>query len=80
MADPIIIIGTGLSGYTLGKEFRRYDKETPLLFITADDGRNYSKPMISTGFAKKKPQMSWQWRMLVPWRNSCRLPFARLPK
>lgn len=54
MADPIIIIGTGLSGYTLGKEFRKYDQETPLLFVTADDGRSYSKPMISTGFAKKK--------------------------
>ncbi|HNI37296.1 MAG TPA: FAD-dependent oxidoreductase [Pseudomonadales bacterium] len=54
MSDPIIIIGTGLSGYTLGKEFRRYDKETPLLFVTSDDGRNYSKPMLSTGFAKKK--------------------------
>lgn len=54
MSDPIIIIGTGLSGYTLGKDFRKYDQETPLMFITADDGRSYSKPMISTGFAKKK--------------------------
>jgi rubredoxin-NAD+ reductase len=54
MTDPIIIIGTGLSGYTLGKEFRKYDQEAPLLFITADDGRSYSKPMISTGYAKNK--------------------------
>ena len=54
MSDPIIIIGTGLSGYTLGKEFRKYDQETPLLFITADDGRSYSKPMLSTGFGKNK--------------------------
>ena len=54
MADPIIIIGTGLSGYTLGKEFRKYDQETPLLFVTADDGRSYSKPMLSTGFGKNK--------------------------
>lgn len=54
MADPIIIIGTGLAGYTLGKEFRKYDKESPLLFITADDGRCYSKPMLSTGYAKNK--------------------------
>ena len=34
--DPIVIIGTGLSGYTLGKEFRKHDQETPLLFLTAD--------------------------------------------
>ena len=53
-ADPIIIIGTGLSGYTLGKEFRRHDQDTPLLFLTADDGRSYSKPMISTGYTKSK--------------------------
>jgi rubredoxin-NAD+ reductase len=54
MADPIIIIGTGLSGYTLGKEFRKYDQESPLLFVTSDDGRSYSKPMISTGYGKNK--------------------------
>ncbi len=53
-AHPIVVIGTGLSGYTLGKEFRKYDQATPLLFLTADDGRSYSKPMISTGFTKNK--------------------------
>lgn len=51
---PIIIIGTGLAGYNLGKEFRKLDSDTPLLFITADDGRSYSKPMLSTGFTKEK--------------------------
>lgn len=50
---PIIIIGTGLAGYNLGKEFRKIDRETPLVYITADDGRSYSKPMLSTGFTKK---------------------------
>ena len=50
--DPIIVIGTGLAGYTLGKEIRKIDTEVPLLFITADDGRSYSKPMLSTGFTK----------------------------
>ncbi len=52
--QPIIVIGTGLAGYTFGKEFRKYDEETPLLFITSDDGRSYSKPMLSTGFTKDK--------------------------
>jgi len=49
---PIVVIGTGLAGYNFGKEFRRLNTDTPLLFITADDGRNYSKPMLSTGFTK----------------------------
>lgn len=52
--DPIVIIGTGLAGYNLAKELRKLDKETPITMITADDGRNYSKPMLSTGFGKKK--------------------------
>ncbi|TWI57493.1 rubredoxin-NAD+ reductase [Pseudomonas duriflava] len=51
---PLVIIGTGLAGYTLAKEWRKLDSQTPLLMITADDGRSYSKPMLSNGFAKGK--------------------------
>ena len=54
MSDPVVIIGTGLAGYNLAREFRKLDSETPLLLITADDGRSYSKPMLSTGFGKNK--------------------------
>ncbi|UCJ17946.1 FAD-dependent oxidoreductase [Pseudomonas sp. MM211] len=54
MSDPVVIVGTGLAGYNLAREFRKLDSETPLLLITADDGRSYSKPMLSTGFAKSK--------------------------
>jgi len=51
---PLVVIGSGLAGYNLIKEFRKLDKESPVLLITADDGRNYSKPMLSTGFTKEK--------------------------
>ncbi|WP_371370381.1 NAD(P)/FAD-dependent oxidoreductase [Pseudomonas sp. QL9] len=51
---PLVIIGTGLAGYNLAREWRKLDGETPLLLITADDGRSYSKPMLSTGFSKDK--------------------------
>lgn len=54
MTAPVVIIGTGLAGYNLAREFRKLDSETPLLLITADDGRSYSKPMLSTGFARNK--------------------------
>ena len=54
MTAPLVIIGTGLAGYNLAREFRKHDSETPLLLITADDGRSYSKPMLSTGFAMGK--------------------------
>lgn len=51
---PIVVIGTGLAGYNLVKEFRKHDKITQVLMLTADDGCNYSKPMLSTGFTKGK--------------------------
>lgn len=50
----IVILGTGLAGYTLAREFRKLDQDTPLILITADDGRSYSKPMLSNGLAKQK--------------------------
>ena len=49
---PVVIIGTGLAGYGLAKEFRKHDSDTPLILITSDDGRAYSKPMLSTGYTK----------------------------
>ncbi|MGC2958297.1 FAD-dependent oxidoreductase, partial [Pseudomonas aeruginosa] len=39
---PLVIIGTGLAGYNQAREWRKLDGETPLLMITADDGRSYS--------------------------------------
>lgn len=51
---PIIIIGTGLAGYSLAREFRKLNKDKPLLMVTRDDGHSYSKPMLSTGFTKGK--------------------------
>ena len=51
---PVIIIGTGMAGYSLAREFRKLDKTTPLFILTADDGGFYSKPMLSNAFAQGK--------------------------
>lgn len=50
----IIIIGTGLAGYLLAKEFRKYDTSTPLTLITKSDGYFYSKPLLSTALTHNK--------------------------
>ncbi|TRX54989.1 rubredoxin--NAD(+) reductase [Thalassomonas sp. M1454] len=50
----IVIIGTGLAGYNLAKEIRKHDTTTPIKMFTNDDGAFYSKPQLSTGFAKNK--------------------------
>lgn len=54
MTAPIVIIGTGMAGYNLARELRKSDSTTPLLLITRDDGRAYSKPLLSAGFAMGK--------------------------
>ncbi len=52
--QPIILLGTGLAGYTVAKEFRKWDTESPLVLLTADDGCYYSKPMLSSAFTNGK--------------------------
>ncbi|HEY8570218.1 FAD-dependent oxidoreductase [Microbulbifer sp.] len=52
--DPLVIIGTGLAGYHLAKEFRKLDQRTPLLLISGDDGTFYSKPLLSASLAHGK--------------------------
>ena len=53
-AAPIVIIGTGLAGYSTAREFRKLDTETPLELITWDDGHVYSKPMISNALGREQ--------------------------
>lgn len=50
----VVIIGSGLAGYTVAREFRKLDKTAPLFIITADDGGFYSKPNLSNLYAHKK--------------------------
>lgn len=54
MSNPIVIIGTGLAGYTLAREFRKHDTQTPLLMVTQDDGIYYSKPQLSSAHTHGK--------------------------
>jgi len=54
MSHPIVILGTGLAGYTLAREFRKLDKETPLNIVSRDHAGFYSKPMLSNALAGKK--------------------------
>ena len=54
MTFDIIILGSGLAGYTLAKTLRQQKNDASIAIITSDDGRFYSKPLLSTGFAKNK--------------------------
>ena len=50
--NPLVIIGSGLAGYSLARELRARDKQVPVVLLTADAGDFYSKPMLSGALAK----------------------------
>lgn len=50
----IVIIGSGLAGYTVIRELRKLDKAIPITLITREPGYFYSKPMLSTALASHK--------------------------
>ena len=51
---PVIIVGSGLAGYGVAREFRKLDAERRLVIVSRDDARAYSKPMLSNAFASGK--------------------------
>lgn len=50
----IVIIGSGLAGYTVIRELRKIDKAIPITLVTREPGYFYSKPMLSTALASNK--------------------------
>lgn len=51
---PLVILGTGMAGYTLARMWRMKDKERPLVLITRDGGEAYAKPMLSKALSDGK--------------------------
>lgn len=52
--SSIVIIGSGLAGYTVIREIRKLDKAVHVTLITKEPGYSYSKPMLSTALASSK--------------------------
>lgn len=50
----IVIIGSGLAGFTVIRELRKLDKAVPITLVTREPGYFYSKPMLSTALASNK--------------------------
>ena len=50
----IIIIGSGLAGYTLVREIRKLNSDLLISLITQDNGDYYSKPQLSTALSYHK--------------------------
>ena len=54
MNPGLVIVGSGLAGYTLAREWRKRDKTAALTVISRDHGGFYSKPMLSNALASGK--------------------------
>ncbi|AYH43170.1 FAD-dependent oxidoreductase [Azoarcus sp. DN11] len=54
MPQPIVIAGSGLAGYNLAREFRKLDRDTPLMILSRDAAGFYSKPMLSNALSANK--------------------------
>jgi rubredoxin-NAD+ reductase len=55
--DPIVVLGSGLAGWTTVRELRKLEQAAPVTVITADGGDFYAKPSLSNAFAQgKRPE------------------------
>lgn len=51
---PIVVLGSGLAGYSVIRELRKLDRDIPVTLVTRDSGDYYSKPMLSNALAQGK--------------------------
>ncbi|PUE29616.1 pyridine nucleotide-disulfide oxidoreductase [Limnohabitans sp. Jir61] len=51
---PVVVVGSGLAGWSAVREFRKLDSITPVLMITADAGDFYAKPTLSNALVQGK--------------------------
>lgn len=54
MSRTVLILGSGLAGYGVAREFRKLDTEAELLILSRDSADSYSKPMLSNAFSGKR--------------------------
>jgi rubredoxin-NAD+ reductase len=74
---PIVVLGSGLAGYTLVRELRKLDRSVAITLITRDSGNYYSKPMLSNALAQGK---SAETLVITPAAEMARqLDFTMLP-
>jgi len=51
---PIVVLGSGLAGYTLARELRKLNREVAITLVSRDSGDYYSKPMLSNAYTQGK--------------------------
>ncbi|MBD8513583.1 FAD-dependent oxidoreductase [Photobacterium sp. CAU 1568] len=67
--EPIVIIGSGHSGYQLAAALRGQSAHVPITVFTADDGALYSKPALSNALSLGKDGDSLQTESALEWER-----------
>ncbi|WP_264908715.1 FAD-dependent oxidoreductase [Vibrio sp. STUT-A11] len=67
--DPIVIIGSGHSGYQLASALRAQSANVPITVFTCDDGALYSKPALSNALAMGKNSDALQTESALEWEH-----------
>lgn len=69
---PIVIVGTGLGGYSLARELRKLDAETPVPILTAGRALLLEAHPVERLHQRQDPGPRSPWPMPTPWRRSSR--------
>ena len=48
---PVVIVGSGLAGWSVARELRKLDAAVPIVMVTASRGDFYAKPTLSNALA-----------------------------
>ncbi|MBT0034501.1 FAD-dependent oxidoreductase [Vibrio alginolyticus] len=67
--DPIVIIGSGHSGYQLAAALRAQSETVAITVFTADDGALYSKPALSNALVMNKDCDALQSESALEWES-----------
>ena len=68
-SEPIVIIGSGHSGYQLAAALRAQSATVPITVFTSDDGALYSKPALSNALAMNKDSNELQTESALEWES-----------
>lgn len=54
MDAAIVVVGSGMAGWTVIRELRKLDPQVPIVLMTKDSGDFYAKPSLSNAFAQRR--------------------------
>ena len=56
---PIVVLGSGLAGYSVIRELRKLDRDIPVTLVSRDSGDYYSSPCSPMPMRKVRMPPGW---------------------